>query len=192
MSNEVAFDLGSSKRSGFTVSHRVVTEFIIPSGMYCKQCGHRSDDKTERCQKCGTKLTTEMALTAPAKRKFRWQTLVVAAAIGGIVWLVAPRVFFRTELEAIGPTDKLRFLRAIERSEYRRLGQSSIRLEGQSLVVLWDLRWNTLPERKQHDIVRIVGHAWSVVGGTETLFRIEGEDKVVGAFKEGEVRIDPE
>jgi hypothetical protein len=157
--------------------------------MYCKQCGHRSEDKTETCQKCGAKLTVETAeYTAEAPRKIRWQTFVAAAAIGIAAFTVLPRIFFRPEFETIGPTDKLRFLRALDRSEYKRAGQRDFRLEGGTLVVLWDLRWRVLPETKQRDIVRIVGHAWEVVGGEETQFRIEGEDMPVSTYAKGAVQ----
>jgi hypothetical protein len=77
----------------------------------------------------------------------------------------------------------------MERSAYRRVGQTGILVQGQTLIVIWDLRWNVLPESKQHEIVRIVGTAWHVVGGNDTGFRIEGEDKTVASFDKGEVRL---
>jgi len=84
----------------------------------------------------------------------------------------------------------LRFLRALDHSEYRRIGQTGFRLDGETLVILWDLRWSTLMESKQREIVRIVGRAWSVVGGAETRFRIEGEDGTVASFVNGEVHLE--
>jgi glutathionyl-hydroquinone reductase len=157
--------------------------------MYCKQCGHRSDEKTENCQKCGAKLTSEAEYTTEAPRKVRLRTFLLAAGIGAVVFIVAPRFFLRSELETIGPTDKLRFLRAVKDSQYRRAGQQNIRIEDQTLVVVWDLRWNSLPENKQREIVRIVGHAWNVVGGKETNFRIEGQEETVASFTDNEVRL---
>jgi len=114
---------------------------------------------------------------------------VAASVIGISVFVLFPRVFLRTELESIGPTDKLRFLRALENSVYRRVGQRELRFDGQTLVVVWDLRWNALPESKQQDIVRIVGRAWQIVGGEDTRFRIEGEDDNVALYTKGEVHL---
>ncbi len=151
--------------------------------MYCKQCGHRTDEKQETCPKCGAKFATVVETGPPAKRKLRWQILVIAVVTSVIGFVIVPRVFFRTELETIGPTDKLRFLRAMGRSEYRRVGQREILVEGQTLVVVWDLRWNTLPETKQKEIVRLIGKAWKVVGGEDTRFRIEGQDETVASYK---------
>jgi hypothetical protein len=151
--------------------------------MYCKQCGHRTDEKTEKCPKCGQKFATTVDLGPAPKRRVAWRIVVIPILIGVIAFVVVPRVFLRTELESIGPTDKLRFLRAMGRSEYRRVGQREILVEGQTLVVIWDLRWNTLPEKKQDEIVRNIGKAWKVVGGEETRFRIEGVDETVASFK---------
>jgi hypothetical protein len=154
--------------------------------MYCKLCGHRTDEKTETCSKCGASLSSAVELTTVTKRRFRWSVVVGAFIICVIVFGVVPRFFLRTELESIGPTDKLRFLRAVQNSEYRRVGQREIRLEGQTLIVVWDLRWNALPESKQQQIVRIVGKAWRTVGGEDTRFRIEGEDENVALYTKGE------
>jgi hypothetical protein len=155
--------------------------------MYCKQCGHRFDQKVENCPKCNAKLTTEAEYTAEAPKKIRLRTFLLAAVIGVAAFAIVPRFLMRSELETIGPTDKLRFLRAIKESQYRKVGQQDIRIEDQTLVVVWDLRWNSLPENKQREIVRIVGHAWNVVGGKETKFRIEGEDQNVASFTNNEV-----
>ena len=159
--------------------------------MYCKKCGHRSAEKTETCGKCGAKLTSESEYTAAPPKKVRWQVFVAAAVAGVVLIAVFPRIFLRTELETIGPTDKLRFLRALDRSEYKRVGQVDFRLEEQTLIVMWDLRWNVLPEPKQRDIVRVVGHAWSVVGGRDTEFRVEGGEDSVALYSKGEVRLGP-
>ena len=150
--------------------------------MYCKQCGHRSDEKTENCGKCGAKLASEVGITAVAPAKIRWKLFVFVGIAATIAFYAVPRVFLQTDLETIGPTDKLRFLRAMDHSAYRRAGQQSIHVEGQTLVVVWDLRWNTLPEAKQQEIVRITGKAWHVVGGENTQFRIEGEDNIVASY----------
>src|SRR5688572_21658429 len=156
--------------------------------MYCKQCGHRSDEKTETCSKCGAKLSSEVAFTKSSKPRLRWHVPAIAAVAAIVVFAVIPRFFFRSEMETMGPTDKLRFLRALDRSEYKRVGQRGFRLEGQTLIVIWDLRWGTLPEAKQLEIVRIVGKAWAVVGGENTRFRIEGDDTTVGEYPDGEVK----
>ena len=150
--------------------------------MYCKQCGHRTEEKTETCLKCGAKLSTVLELGTAPKPKLRWHVVAAAAIVGLLALVVFPRVFLRTELESIAPTDKLRLIRALQHSEYRKVGQGELRLEGQTLVVMWDLRWNTFPEAKQQEIVRIVGRAWHVVGGEDTRFRIEGEDNDVAAY----------
>ena len=156
--------------------------------MYCKDCGHRTDQKSETCPKCGAKFAAAVEKLGPdAKPRWRWHVVLAAAAIGVVVFVVAPRFFLRTELETIGPTDKLKFLRAIGRSDYRRVGQHEVRVEAQTLVVIWDLRWNTLPEPKQKEIVRIVGKAWQVVGGEDARFRIEGQDEIVASYAKGEV-----
>ena len=155
--------------------------------MYCKACGHRTEEKTETCPKCGAMFSSVVELSPEAKPKWRWNVVIASAAIGVIVFVVVPRIFLRTELETIGPTDKLRFLRALGRSDYRRVGQREVRVEEQTLVVIWDLRWNTLPETKQKEIVRIVGKAWQVVGGENTRFRIEGQDDTVASYVKGGV-----
>ena len=154
--------------------------------MYCKQCGHRTEEKSDTCLKCGAKLSTDIQQGPAPKAKVRWHAFVIAVVIGVSAFVVLPRLFLHTELETIGPTDKLRFLRAMDHSEYRRIGQRELRLEGQTLVVIWDLRWNVLPEPKQRDIIRIVGRAWQVVSGDETRFRIEGEDDVVAFYRKGQ------
>jgi hypothetical protein len=151
--------------------------------MYCKQCGHRSEEKTDLCPKCGAALTSTFELGPQQKRKVRWYVVVIAALIGVIGFVVVPRVFLRTELESIGPTDKLRLLRALQNSEYKKMGQRELRIEGQTLVVIWDLRWTVLPDEKQQQLVRNIGKAWRVVGGADTRFRIEGDDNDVAVSK---------
>jgi hypothetical protein len=133
----------------------------------------------------------DVAIEMPRQKKVRPHVFIAAVLIGIAVFVVLPRFFLRSELETIGPTDKLRFLRAVEKSEYRRVGQVSTRFEEQTLIVVWDLRWNTLPENKQREIVRIMGHAWSVVGGADTQFRIEGEDGAVASYKDGQIQLTP-
>jgi hypothetical protein len=151
--------------------------------VYCKQCGHRSNLKTEHCEKCGAKLTLDVEIARAAPRaQVRWRLLISTAALAAIALFVVPRFFLQTDLETIGPTDKLRFLRAMDHSAYRRAGQKAIRVEGQTLVVVWDLRWNVLPENKQQEIVRITGKAWHIVGGGDTRFQIEGDDDFVASF----------
>jgi hypothetical protein len=157
--------------------------------MYCKHCGHRSDEKTDTCTKCGVKLTSDVQLSNSPKRKLRWHVLVIAAVATIVVFVVLPRFLFKAEMESFGPTDKLRFLRALDRSQYKRFGQTGFRLEGQSLIVMWDLRWQALPEAKQLEIVRIEGKAWHVVGGDDTKFRIEGDDKIVAEYKDGQATL---
>lgn len=161
--------------------------------MYCKQCGHRSEEKSDVCLKCGAKLSTDAVPDGiRPKPKLRWHVFAIAAIAGVLLFVVFPRVFLRNELESIGPTDKLRFLRALDRSDYRRVGQRELRLDGQTLVVVWDLRWNALPEAKQRDIVRMAGRAWHVVGGEDTRLQIEGEDNSVALYTKGEVYLGPE
>jgi len=157
--------------------------------MYCKQCGHRSEEKTETCLKCGAKLSTVVELGAAPKPKLRWHVVAAAAVAGVLAFVVFPRFFLRTELESIGPTDKLRLLRALQHSAYQKMGQHELRLEGQTLVVIWDLRWNILPQSKQEEIVRLIGRAWQVVGGEDTRFRIEGEDNDAAVYTKGQVRL---
>ena len=70
----------------------------------------------------------------------------------------------------------------MEHSAYRRAGQGAIHADMQTLVVTWDLRWNTLPENKQKEILRIIGHAWQVVGGKDMRLQIEGEDTAAAAY----------
>jgi hypothetical protein len=150
--------------------------------MYCKHCGHRGDEKVENCPKCGKKLASVVAITPAAPAKLRWRLFVFVALAATIAFYLVPRFFLQTDLETIGPTDKLRFLRGMDHSAYRRAGQQSIHVEGQTLVVVWDLRWNALPEAKQQEIVRITGNAWHVVGGENTRFQIEGEDNAVASY----------
>ena len=154
--------------------------------MYCKQCGHRTEEKTEACPKCGARLTTALELGPSQKRKVRWHVVAAAVIVTVLAFGVIPRVFLRTELESIGPTDKLRLLRALQNSDYRKMGQRELRVEAQTLVVIWDLRWNVLPQNKQQELVRIIGKAWHVVGGEDTRFRIEGDDNDVAAYTNGE------
>jgi hypothetical protein len=157
--------------------------------MYCKQCGHRTDEKSEDCPKCGARFATAVATLPSAKRKVRWQPPAAAAIIGVILFVIVPRYFFRTDAELIEPTTKLRFLRALSHSDYRKMGQRDFRVEGQSLIINWDLRWSVLPEPKQREIVRVVGRAWQVVGGEDTRFLVEGEDETVASYKSGEVQL---
>src|SRR4051812_45066702 len=100
--------------------------------MYCKQCGHRSDEKSDHCTKCGVKLTSEAQLSLPTKKKVRGHVLVIAAVAALIAFAVLPRLVLRSEMDSFGPTDKLRFLRALDRSQYKRVGQTGFRLEGQT------------------------------------------------------------
>ena len=156
--------------------------------MYCKHCGHRTEEKIDACPKCGARLAVAVVLHADSKPKPRWQIIAASAVISTIVFVVLPRVFLRPELETIGPTDKLRLLRALDHSAYRRVGLRELRVQGRTLVLVWDLRWNALSEPKQQDIVRMVGRAWQVTGGEDTQFRIEGEDNSVASYLKGEVR----
>ena len=158
--------------------------------MYCKECGHRSDEVTEHCDNCGAKLKSAGAYERAANPKIRWPVPVAAFAIGILAFAILPRFLFRPELEMIGPTDKLRFLRALDHSDYQRVGQRGIRVERQTLIVIWDLRWNALPEAKQRQIIRIVGHAWNVVGGQDTRFQMEGEDRSIAKYATGSARLD--
>lgn len=146
--------------------------------MYCKRCGHRSDEKTENCGKCGAKLASEVGISPAAPAKVRWRVFVLTVVAATIGFYFVPRFFLQTDLERIGPTDKLRFLRAMDHSAYRRAGQKSIHVEGDTLVVVWDLRWNTLSDTKQQEIVRITSKAWHVVGGGAVHFQVEGEDNI--------------
>ena len=159
--------------------------------MYCKQCGHRAEGKADKCPKCGAKLSSAVDLSPASKPKLRWGVFILAAVVSVVVFVGFPRIFLRPEFEPIGPTNKLRFLRALDHSEYRRIGQSEFRLEGQSLVLISDLRWNTLPESKQQEIVRIIGRAWTAVGGENTRFRVEGEDGIVASYANGLVHLGP-
>jgi hypothetical protein len=98
-------------------------------------------------------------------------------------------MFLRPALNPVGPTDRLKFLRALDHTEYHRMGLSSFRVEDQTLVVYWDLRWNAVSESKQKEIVQIIGKGWKVVGGAETLFRIDGEDDIVASYITDEVSL---
>jgi hypothetical protein len=158
--------------------------------MYCKQCGHRTEDRGETCPKCGARFASAKDSAAPApKAKVRLQVPVATAIIGVILFVIVPRVFLRADPELLEPTTKLRFLRALSHSDYRRSGQRDFRVAGQTLLITWDLRWNTLLETKQQEIVHNVGRAWQVVGGDDTRFLIEGGDETVASYKNGEVRL---
>lgn len=160
--------------------------------MYCKQCGHRSGEKTEVCGKCGAKLlSSDVAFVKSAGRRLRWHVPLIALVTAVVAFAVIPRVLLRSEMESFGPTDKLRFLRALDKSQYKRVGQIGFRLEGETLLIIWDPRWKVLPEAKQVEIVGIMGKAWHVVGGDNTRFRIEGEDdKTVAEFKDGKATVE--
>ena len=157
--------------------------------MYCKECGHRSHDVTEDCEKCGARLKTEGTFEKAGSPKVRWRVVAAAFIIGVIGFGLLPRFLFRPELETIGPTDKLRFLRAMDHSDYHRVGQHGLRFEQQTLIVIWDFRWNALPETKQREIVRLVGRAWNVVGGQDTRFQLEGEDSAVAKYNNGSAHL---
>jgi hypothetical protein len=158
--------------------------------MYCKQCGHRTGEKSETCPKCGVKFAAESSESAPApKAGIRWHVPVAAAIMGVILFIVVPRVFLRADTELIEPTTKLRFLRALGRSDYRKIGQSAFRVENQTLIIMWDLRWNVQPEPRQQEIVHNIGRAWQVVGGDDTRFLIEGQDATVASYAKGEVHL---
>jgi hypothetical protein len=153
--------------------------------MYCKECGHRTQESRNACPRCGSRLKSNADYGASAKPRVRWQTLALGAAAAILMSVVVPRVFFLSELESIGPTEKLRFLRALKNSQYRRVGQGDFFVEGETLTVMWDLRWQALPENKQKDIVRIIGRAWHVVGGDTTQVRIEGDETLVAVYRDG-------
>jgi hypothetical protein len=158
--------------------------------MYCKQCGHRTDEKGETCPKCGAKFASARESAAPApKVKVRLHVPVATAIIGVILFVIVPRVFLRADPELIEPTTKLRFLRALIHSDNRRIGQRGVRVEGQTLLITWDLTWNTLLETKQQEIVHNIGRAWQVVGGGDTRVLIEGEDDIVASYAKGEVHL---
>ena len=159
--------------------------------MYCKQCGHRPQEKTDTCPKCGARLSSDLEISTEVKPKVRWRVLLTAILLGIVFFVVFPRIFLQSDLETIGPTDKLRFLRAMDRSDYRRVGQRGVRVEDQTLVVIWDLRWNTFTDSKQQEIVRTIGHAWYVVGGVDTKFQIEGEDNTVASYQKDQVYLGP-
>jgi hypothetical protein len=158
--------------------------------MYCKQCGHRTEEKGETCPKCGAKFATTRESAAPApKAKVRLQVPAATAIIGVLLFVVVPRVFLRADPELIEPTTKLRFLRALTHSDNRRIGQRDVRVEGQTLLITWDLTWNTLLETKQQEIVHNIGRAWEVVGGEDTHVLIEGEDGIVASYAKGEIHL---
>ena len=139
--------------------------------MYCKQCGHRSEEKGETCPKCGVKFATARDSAAPvAKTKIRLRVPAATAIIGVILFVMVPRVFLRPDPELIEPTTRLRFLRALAHSDYRRIGQRDFRVDGQTLFITWDTRWNTMLETKEQEIVHNIGRAWQVVGGEDTRF----------------------
>ena len=153
--------------------------------MYCKSCGHRWVERKDVCPKCGVKQTSELEWTAPAKKKVRWQVLVLAALAGVALFAIVPRFVLQSEFEVIGPTDKVKLLQALGRSPYRRNGQRGFRIDREELFVVWDLRWNTLETKKQEEIVRAIGHAWEVVVGGPTRFEIDGLDGVVAEYRKG-------
>lgn len=150
--------------------------------MYCKQCGHRSNEKTDLCTKCGVKLATEVEIEPVRSTAIRWRLYVLTTLAAALAFFAVPRFFLVPDLETIGPTDKLRFLRGMDHSAYRRVGQKAFHVDGQTLIVVWDLRWNALPESKQQEIVRNTGKAWHIVGGGDTRFQIEGEDDFVASY----------
>src|SRR5579884_3209832 len=158
--------------------------------MYCKTCGHRTEAKLDVCPKCGAHLVSAVVVGPVEKPRVRWHVLVLATALSAIAFIALPRLFLRTEFDPIGPTSKLRFLRALEHTEYRRIGQREFRVDGQTLILIWDLRWNSLPESKQRDILRIIGRAWTLAGGEDTRLRIEGEDAVVASYLNGEAHLE--
>jgi hypothetical protein len=159
--------------------------------MYCKACGHRGEGRAEFCPKCGTVLSASFELVPAGKSKLRWRIPVLATVLSLVVFVGLPRMLLQTDLESSGPTDKLRFLRAFQQSAYRRIGQREVRFSGQTLVVIWDLRWMALEESKQQEIVGIVGRAWHIVGGADTVFRIEGLDGDVASYANDEVHLGP-
>ena len=159
--------------------------------MYCKLCGHSGEGKADACPKCGAKLGASFEIPAPRKAKFRWRLPLIATIFSVVAFIGVPRVFLRTDMEPTGPTDKLRFLRAFQKSEYRRIGQREVQFRGQSLIVIWDLRWMALAESKQKEIVGIVGRAWHIVGGEDTKFQIEGLDGDVASYANDQVRLSP-
>ena len=168
--------------------------------MYCKKCGHKDDSRIDpktggaqfRCPQCGALILTTSEITKPADNaKFRWKVPIVTAIISITAFVVIPRVFFPPNLETLGPTNKLKFLRVLDHSEYKRMGQTGFRVDEQTLIVTWDERWNTLDEAKQQNIVRIVGRGWQTAGGEQAKFRLtEGEDEVA-SYEKGEVKLGP-
>lgn len=158
--------------------------------MYCKSCGYRGEETTEKCPECGVKIKSELLLTVSAPRRVRWRVLVGALLVALALFVLVPRFVFRSEFDVVGPTDKLKLLQALGKSEYRRIGQRGFRVDRDDLFVIWDLRWNTLEIEKKRQIVRAVGRAWDVVVGGAARFEIEGLDGVVAEYRGGEIRLD--
>jgi len=157
--------------------------------MYCKGCGFQKPGTSELCPRCGEKLTGTAQLTAASPRKIRFHVLILASGLALLAFYLVPRLLIRSELQFAGPTAKLRFLRALERSQYKRVGQKEFRLHDQTLVVIWDLRWTTLSDGKQKEIAGIVGKAWHAVGGQDTIFRVEGSDGAVATWHDNVVEL---
>lgn len=102
-----------------------------------------------------------------------------------LILVVVNSYVLQSELQRIGPTDKVKFLRVLGRSEYRKLGQREFRIDQNTLIVVWDLRWSKLPDKKQDEAISLVGRAWSVVGGGSTEFQIEETDTKVADYVDG-------
>src|SRR5438132_712294 len=136
--------------------------------MYCKQCGHRGPGKPLRCPKCDAVILSTVALTPTEKPRVRTTVPFLTIVIGIIVFVGLPKIFLRPELEPIGPTSKVRFLRALDHSQYRQIGLHACHVDAQTLELTWDQRWGTLAESKQQEIVRNVGRAWKLAGGEDT------------------------
>ncbi|HEX4997747.1 MAG TPA: hypothetical protein VFY29_05955 [Terriglobia bacterium] len=155
--------------------------------MYCKGCGHRTRQQTGICPQCGASLKAALDVSGGNRRRVRWQAIVLNAIAAIILFGIVPQYLFRSEFEQIGPTDKLRFLRALRHSEYRRSGQLDFHMNGKTLVVTWDLQWETMPSSRQAEIVRIIGRAWNVVGGEKAEFQVEGTDSLAATYQDGEI-----
>src|SRR6267142_2276503 len=97
--------------------------------MYCKQCGHRTEEKTDTCLKCGAKLSTALELGTTPRRKFRWRVVVAAPIVGVIVFVLFPRAFFRTELEFLGPTQQPRLFPVLPYSEFLRVAHREVQAD---------------------------------------------------------------
>src|SRR6187431_2442387 len=119
--------------------------------MYCKECGHCEKGVRDDCPICGRDIRSASVAIPGARKDGHWLFLILMLPLLAFYFVGLP--FRAPQIHAT----EMVVIETLALPDLKKAGLVEFTVEGDKLLLEWDLRWGTLGDVRQREIINFLG-----------------------------------